>query len=31
MKELNLAQLKDKIQGCWEGKNIGGVLGARRP
>lgn len=28
MKELNLNQLRDKIQGCWEGKNIGGVLGA---
>lgn len=28
MKQLNLRELKDKIQGCWEGKNIGGVLGA---
>jgi ADP-ribosylglycohydrolase len=25
---LNHATLKDKIAGCWEGKNIGGVLGA---
>ncbi len=28
MKVLNLSDLRDKIQGCWEGKNIGGVLGA---
>ncbi len=28
MKQINLRELKDKIQGCWEGKNIGGVLGA---
>jgi len=28
MKELRLKELRDKIQGCWEGKNIGGVLGA---
>ena len=28
MKELNFNQIKDKIMGCWEGKNIGGVLGA---
>ncbi|MBQ6979307.1 MAG: ADP-ribosylglycohydrolase family protein [Clostridia bacterium] len=28
MKKLNSTELKDKIQGCWEGKNIGGVFGA---
>lgn len=28
MEKLNFKQLKDKILGCWEGKNIGGVLGA---
>ena len=28
MKKLNSKELKDKIQGCWEGKNIGGVFGA---
>ncbi len=26
--ELNAKMLYDKIQGCWNGKNIGGVLGA---
>lgn len=28
MQVLNYATLIDKISGCWEGKNIGGVLGA---
>ena len=28
MKILNRQQLRDKINGCWEGKNIGGVYGA---
>lgn len=28
MKTLNLATYKDKVRGCWSGKNIGGVLGA---
>ncbi len=26
--ELNAKMLYDKIKGCWNGKNIGGVLGA---
>ena len=26
--ELNSKVLYDKIMGCWNGKNIGGVLGA---
>lgn len=25
---LDFQTLKDKILGCWNGKNIGGVLGA---
>ena len=25
---LSFAQYKDKVMGCWTGKNIGGVLGA---
>ena len=28
MNTLNAKQLRDKINGCWEGKNMGGVLGA---
>ncbi len=28
MNILSRQQLKDKISGCWEGKNMGGVLGA---
>ena len=28
MNKLDVATLKDKINGCWEGKNMGGVLGA---
>lgn len=28
MDTLNGKQIKDKISGCWEGKNMGGVLGA---
>lgn len=28
MEKLSLKEIKDKILGCWEGKNIGGVLGA---
>ena len=27
MIKLNRAELKDKIYGCWLGKNIGGTLG----
>ena len=26
--KLDLATYKDKVMGCWAGKNIGGVLGA---
>lgn len=28
MKKLDFATYKDKVTGCWTGKNIGGVLGA---
>lgn len=28
MKKLELNELRDKMLGCWTGKNIGGVLGA---
>ncbi len=28
MKKLDFATYKDKVMGCWAGKNIGGVLGA---
>lgn len=28
MKKMNLATYRDKVMGCWAGKNIGGVLGA---
>ena len=28
MKTLDFASYKDKVAGCWAGKNIGGVLGA---
>ena len=28
MKTINLATYRDKVMGCWAGKNIGGVLGA---
>lgn len=28
MKQMTFAQYKDKVLGCWCGKNIGGVLGA---
>lgn len=26
--KLDFATYKDKVMGCWAGKNIGGVLGA---
>ena len=26
--ELNLSTYRDKVMGCWAGKNVGGVLGA---
>lgn len=28
MRKLDFATYKDKVMGCWAGKNIGGVLGA---
>lgn len=28
MKKLSFAEYKDKVTGCWTGKNIGGVFGA---
>lgn len=28
MKKMNLKTYRDKVMGCWAGKNIGGVLGA---
>ena len=28
MKTLDFATYRDKVAGCWAGKNIGGVLGA---
>ncbi len=28
MKKLDLATYRNKVNGCWAGKNIGGVLGA---
>jgi len=30
MTELNFETYKDKVMGCWTGKNIGGTLGASR-
>lgn len=27
MRKLDFATYKDKVMGCWAGKNIGGVLG----
>ena len=29
MRKLDFATYKDKVMGCWAGKNIGGVLGRR--
>ena len=26
--QLSFETLADKIRGCWQGKNIGGILGA---
>jgi ADP-ribosylglycohydrolase len=28
MKNINIAEYRDKVLGCWTGKNIGGTLGA---
>lgn len=28
MKKLTLEEYRDKVMGCWAGKNIGGILGA---
>ena len=28
MIKMNLASYRDKVMGCWTGKNIGGILGA---
>lgn len=28
MKKLDLATYRNKVNGCWAGKNISGVLGA---
>lgn len=28
MKKMSLDVYRDKVMGCWAGKNIGGILGA---